>query len=114
MQAPRYLAGLLALVLVLTGQSMAIARGAGMPDGSMQICTGSGPVMIYVDDNGQPVAPPHLCPDAALGFFDTVALPPIIPLRPLGFVVDGFELVQDGPVALWTMAATARGPPRIS
>ena len=57
---------LLAVLIALTAQSAAIART--MPDatGEMVLCTGTGPVMVYFDENGAPTAPPHLCADFAL------------------------------------------------
>lgn len=63
------LGAIMALVLVLTGQSMAIARGTPGPSGQIELCTGTGPVMVSVDENGQPVGPPHICPDAAATVF---------------------------------------------
>ncbi len=60
------IAVLLALVLGLTSQSMAVARGASAATGQMVLCTGTGPVAVYLDAEGQPTAAPHICPDAAL------------------------------------------------
>ena len=57
---------LLSLMLVFTGQSMAVARGMPGPHGTIVLCTGQGPVMINVDADGQPLGAPHLCPDGAL------------------------------------------------
>ncbi len=62
---------LLAFMLAFTAQSMAVARGMPGPDGTLVICTGSGPVMIYLDADGHPVKPPHICPDAALSLIQT-------------------------------------------
>ena len=57
---------LLAAVIALTAQSAAVART--MPDaaGQMVLCTGTGPVMIYFDEQGEPTGAPHLCPDFTL------------------------------------------------
>lgn len=71
----RYIALSLVLLLVLTGQSMAVARGSTDVAGQMVLCTGTGPVMVYVDENGAPVAPPQYCPDTALSLLAAVALP---------------------------------------
>jgi hypothetical protein len=60
------IAVLLALVLGLTSQSMAVARGASAATGQMVLCTGTGPVAVYLDAEGQPTSAPHICPDAAL------------------------------------------------
>ena len=79
----RYLAPvpalLLAAVMVLTSQSMAVARGGTGPAGQIVLCTGTGPVAVYVDDDGQPTGPPHLCPDCALHLLDAFAAPDIAP-----------------------------------
>lgn len=64
---------LLVLLLILTGQSMAVARGASGPAGQMILCTGTGPVQVFVDEEGQPTAPPRYCPDCALTLLDHVA-----------------------------------------
>lgn len=57
---------LLACMLAVTSQSMAVARGASAASGQMVICTGIGTMVIYVDEAGQPTSAPHLCPDATL------------------------------------------------
>ena len=54
---------LLTLLLALTGQTMAVARGATDAHGQMIICTGHGPVAVWVDGDGQPTDAPHVCPD---------------------------------------------------
>ena len=69
-----YLAMMLSLLLVLTGQSVAESRGIGMAQGQMEICTGTGPVMIYVDAQGQPTKAPHYCPDYALTLLSALAV----------------------------------------
>jgi hypothetical protein len=56
----------LALMLVLTSQAMAVARGTSGPAGQMVLCTGTGPTLIYVDQNGVPTGPAVYCPDCAL------------------------------------------------
>lgn len=61
-----YLALMLSTLLVLTGQGLALSRGISAPVGQMVICTGTGPVTIYMDEDGQPTRPPHYCPDYAL------------------------------------------------
>ena len=66
-----YIALLLSAMLTFTGQSMAVARGMPGPDGRIELCTGHGPVMVYVDADGQPVSAPHLCPDGALSLIQT-------------------------------------------
>lgn len=48
---------------------MAVARGAANPVDHMVICTGLGLVTVHLDAQGNPVGPPHICPDAIVGFF---------------------------------------------
>lgn len=61
-----FIAALLALILALTSQSMAVARGASAATGQMVLCTGAGPVAIYLDADGNQTSAPHICPDSAL------------------------------------------------
>lgn len=68
-----FLAITLAFVLVLTGQSMAIARTSMDASGQMVLCVGDGSVVVYMDETGAPTQAPHFCPDCTLSFFDMVA-----------------------------------------
>lgn len=61
-----YIALLLSLMLALTGQSMAVARGAAAATGQMVLCTGAGVMAVYIDAEGNPTSAPHICPDASL------------------------------------------------
>lgn len=107
------LAGLLiVLLLVLTGQSLALVRGQAAPMGQAVICTGTGPVIVYLDENGQPTGPPRYCPDFAMHGFDMVAAD--VPVAP------DFQRLSRVPVSSVSAilvgqaapAAVARGPPR--
>lgn len=60
---------MLVLVLVLSGQSMALMRTMPGPAGSVVLCTGTGPVTVMVDESGTPIEPAHICPDCAMGLF---------------------------------------------
>jgi hypothetical protein len=57
----------LALLIAVTSQQMAEARGV-MKDaqGQVILCTGQGPVMVALDAQGDPIGPVHFCPDCAL------------------------------------------------
>ncbi|MEO9778098.1 MAG: hypothetical protein ABJH07_04580 [Sedimentitalea sp.] len=77
----RYIGIALVLLVALTGQAMAIARGAPGPAGLVELCTGGGPVMVYVDEDGEPVGAPHLCPEYALSLILQVAEPETQPYR---------------------------------
>ncbi|WP_135505922.1 hypothetical protein [Roseovarius aestuariivivens] len=61
---------IVSLLLIVTGQSMAIARTAPGPSGSMVVCTGDGPVRVLVDEDGVPMDAVHVCPDCATGLFE--------------------------------------------
>lgn len=74
----------LAMLLVLTAQSMAVARGMPGAAGSIVLCTGAGPVTILTDAEGQPVAPAHVCPDCTLSLIVTVAQTAPEASRPMG------------------------------
>ncbi|MFC3613930.1 hypothetical protein ACFORG_09195 [Lutimaribacter marinistellae] len=71
----------LALLLALTGQGLAQSRGMSTAAGQITLCTGTGPVVIYVDDQGQPAPAPHYCPDFALSLLGALlperAQPPL-------------------------------------
>ncbi len=74
----------LCLFVVLTGQGVAVSRGVDKAVGQMVLCTGNGPVVVYMDENGQPTAPPHYCPDYALTLLGAVAIAqPSLPQAPL-------------------------------
>lgn len=103
---------LLAFVLVFTGQSMALARFMETPSGEMVLCTGTGPITVLTDDQGDPVGPAHICPDCALGFFAAVDDAPDMPLRPTGV-----SRLVHADIAITAPSsraprATARGPPQ--
>ncbi len=105
-------AGLLALVLLLTAQAAAVAHAAPGPSGQMELCTGTGPVMVYMDEAGNPTGPPVYCPDYALSLIVGIQADGIAPV-PItqrwghlsGGVVLGAVSAQ-APVVL-----RARGPP---
>lgn len=106
-----YLALILALILGLTSHSLAMARGMTGPAGMVELCTGSGPVSVYVDADGQPVDRPHHCPDCALHLLAGV-IPPDCAPHPVEApartpVCYGAHLSEEGP----RIAASARGPP---
>lgn len=106
-----YLAVALSLLLVLTGQSMASARAMTTPTGEMVLCTGTGPVTVYMDEDGQPTRPPYVCPDCLMHLVVAV-LPPVLTLGPAPRSF-GPSLLRTEP-ALAVKAihrATARGPP---
>ncbi|MCO0635445.1 hypothetical protein M8745_05650 [Lutimaribacter sp. EGI FJ00014] len=109
------LAGVLvALVLVLTGQSMAIARGTPGPSGEIVLCTGSGPISVLVDENGQPVGRAHICPDCAFAFFAAHWDAPRLPPRPEARAVPLRPDTTARPETAQAPTPQARGPPVLS
>ncbi len=93
-----YLAIAMALTLALTGQSVARAVGSAGGLGQMVLCTGTGPVMVFVDENGVPTKPPEYCPDRALNLLVAVAPADLAPRARVS-----------RPVALPTRAAHVQG-----
>ncbi len=69
------LALLLALIVAATSGAMAVARGQTVIAGQIVLCTGTGPVSVNVDADGQPVGPPHICPDCVMSLMAAVASP---------------------------------------
>ena len=114
MTTPRAYLGLaLALVLTLTGQTMALARTAPDPAGHMVLCTGTGPVTVLIDAEGQPTGAVHICPDCALSLLDNPGGAPQALIRAatwssLQAPDISFEFSDRAPEC-----ARARGPPRI-
>ncbi|MFP7672614.1 hypothetical protein ACG74X_04560 [Marivita sp. S0852] len=59
----------LLLVIGFASVQLAAARGQAPAVGTMVICTGTGPIHILVDENGDPTGAVMVCPDYALAFF---------------------------------------------
>jgi len=106
-----YIAAFCALLLVVTSHSMAQARGMTDAEGQIVICTGTGPITVLVDADGQPVERGHVCPDCAMSLFAGVSAPFEPPMLALG----GGETVSfpanTATTLLRIVRATARGPP---
>lgn len=101
----------LSLMLVVTSLSMAVARGAPGPAGQLVICTGSGPVMINVDSEGQPTGAVHICPEAALSLIQMGFDSPDVPLTADVGVI-AFVPSFASPYAVGSFGrARARAPP---
>lgn len=102
---------LLVAVLVLTGHSMAVARGMPAATGLTELCTGTGPVMTPVDADGRPTGPAHICPDFSLSLLNAVALATAAPLP----ITARGQRIQDhylaSIVVIRSLAPQARGPP---
>ncbi|WP_425043479.1 hypothetical protein [Primorskyibacter sp. S87] len=102
----------LGLSVSLTGLAVASTRGLDQSLGQVELCTGSGPVIVYLDEDGQPAAPPHYCPEFALNLLAALDVPTItteavsarlIPVViPVVLSLTGRDVIR----------ASARGPPQ--
>lgn len=106
-----YFALFLALILGLTSHSLAMARTMPGPSGQVELCTGTGPVTIYVDEDGQPVGRAHFCPDCALHFLSGV-IPPDVDLERIASC-SGLDVccLSHSAASAPQITAAARGPP---
>ncbi len=68
-----YLTLFLVLAVTLTAHSAGALQGMRDATGQIVICSGSGPLVIYVDSNGQPARAPHDCPDCITLGLDALA-----------------------------------------
>ncbi len=107
----RLMTPLLVALMVLTSASLAVARAAPDATGQMVLCTGSGPVVVHFDEDGDPVGAPHYCPDCAMTLLAAVAghapvAARVAPAKPVRFEAADI-------LARLTQAriAQARGPP---
>lgn len=79
----RFLPYALSLLVILTGQGFAASRGIDHVAGQVVLCTGGGPVVVYVDAEGQPTRAPHYCPDFALNLLGAIhEAPTAVPSAP--------------------------------
>ena len=54
----------LSLMLAITSQAMALARGHAAPVGQVVLCIAGGLATVMVDAQSNPTGPAHICPDA--------------------------------------------------
>jgi hypothetical protein len=107
----RILRPFLILAIVLTAQSLALARGQTMVAGEMVLCLGGEAVTVTVDAEGKPTGPAHICPDMALGLMAAFQhdLPVPVSVQGQGRALSVIAAV---PVAaLAELVPSARGPP---
>lgn len=101
------MAALLVALLTLTGLSLASERGVARIAGQIILCTGHGPVAVWVDAEGQPVDKTALCPDQTLSLLGAIALPePVVQFRP---VVAEFGVTRIGRAFSEAAAIEPRG-----
>ena len=56
------------VMLVITGQQLALARGAAAGSQTAVICGGQGLALVTLDAQGRPAQDGHFCPDGLLAF----------------------------------------------
>ena len=104
----------LSLLVVLTGQGLAASRGVDRAVGQMVLCTGNGPVVVYMDENGQPTRAPHYCPDYAMALIGAVLMAqPELPRMPDRSRHDVSQRVE-GLIAAPVPQRPARAPPAVA
>ena len=110
----RQIAILLMAVLVLTGHSMAIARGMQGSVGLMELCIGDSAVMVAVDGEGNPTGYSHICPEFSLSLMDAVAPVPALalPVEMRGRKIESVHEVSLGVIR--AVRTSARAPPVVS
>lgn len=108
-----FLSAFLAVTLVVTAQTLAAARAQPAPAGTMVICAAQGLVTVAVDAQGEPVGPPHICPDGALALMAGPA-PAAAPLRraEVTRIARPFDIRTLAPTRPFVPFA-ARAPPRL-
>lgn len=105
------LAGFLTLLLILTGQQAALARGAAPTVGQAVICIGHQVVVVHLDADGQPVEEHHLCPDLALMLFAGIGLPLELPEPELAATTARWTAFARQHPPMQHVTPAARGPP---
>ena len=106
-----FLALALALLMGVTSLGLGAARGQARIAGEIVICTGMGITVVTLDENGNPVGTPHICPDMALALLAAPPFAPLVLLPPAGSA-RAADLPE--PAAAQGRAAprpAARGPP---
>lgn len=98
-------------MLTFTGHSMAVARGMPDANGQIVLCTGTGPVVVLVDENGQPMGTPHICPDYAASLIAALAEAPIMIGRDAGLVGLEWPAAERAALSRAQLTPFARGPP---
>lgn len=112
----RFLSLTLALLIAVTSQPMAMARGVAMDAaGPVILCTGQGPVSVVLDRQGNPIEGTgglvHICPDCALTLLAAIDAPNVVPLPVIHMQIlaQTFGMTPGNPVIPTT--AQARAPP---
>lgn len=109
------LTALAVVVLLMASQSMAVARGQARDvSGTMVLCTGTGPVSVAFDSQGNPVGPVHICPDCALTLVMATSAPPPFPSIVARVRAAEYPDLVVAPETITSVVPTARGPPAVA
>ncbi|HMO07445.1 MAG TPA: hypothetical protein PKD10_07315 [Paracoccaceae bacterium] len=103
---------LLAVLLAMASQSMAVARShAAAGAFAVEVCADGAPATVLLDSQGKPVPPVHLCPDCVAGL--ALAMPPGSdpPFRPQALSRAGARSTARATPSTHPPAPPARGPP---
>ncbi|WP_424832921.1 hypothetical protein [Ruegeria sp.] len=103
----------LSVLVILTGQGVAASRGVDRAVGQMVLCTGTGPVVVYMDEEGQPTRAPHYCPDYVLSLLGAVLDPQVDMPQPPETPRHTVLLNADGLIAAPVPQTPARAPPAL-
>lgn len=107
----KHIAAVLVVVLVLTGHSMAVARGMPGVDGYAEYCLGHSAVMVPVDAEGNPIGPAHFCPDATMTLLAAVTPVTVMPV-PVSGMARALEWeVKERQDVIRAVSRSARAPP---
>lgn len=111
----RILTFTLALLIAVTSQQMAMARGmARDASGQVILCTGDGVITVTLDAQGEPMETVHICPDCALTLMAFTDAPIIVEST-----VVYIQTLAQTPVSTLQIPAVptrtqARGPPLLA
>jgi hypothetical protein len=100
----------LALVLVSSSVTLAVARGEGALAGWMELCAGGTSVTVAMDAEGNPISL-HPCPDCLTGLSGPLPAPAATPARPLTAALILQPARAQPAVTRRSPAPPARGPP---
>lgn len=112
----RFVSAFAILLLCLTAQAMAVARGqTTTADGQAILCTGAGLITVTLDATGKPTGKPTgrapYCPDCALSLVLALALPDL-PVRMVQARAAVFDVVADATALVSPLPGPgARDPP---
>ena len=107
------IAFVLSLCLVLASIALAAARGQADPATAAVICSGFGTHVIYLDEKGNPVTGPTLCPDGVAAFVVGASANPVVEEpTPVWMAVVQIEPACCEPDPVF-QSPPARGPPTL-